>query len=57
MRYPFSEQQETSYALAKTEWIDLPEQRYHVIGQRVFYTLDAEYSILQVSKLVFYNGR
>lgn len=58
VRYPFSEQQETSHALArKTEWIDLPEQRYHGIGQRVFYTHYAEYSILQVSNLVFYNGR
>ncbi len=56
-RYPSSEQQETSHALArKTEWIDMPEQRYRGIGQRVFYSREVEYSVLQIRSLVFVGG-
>ena len=36
-RYSGSEQRETAHALArKTEWLELPDQRYHGIGQGFF---------------------
>ena len=57
-RYSGSEQRETAHALArKTEWLELPDQRYHGIGQRVLYADDADYSMLQINRLVFSDGR
>ena len=56
-RYPLSEQEGTSHALARiTEWVDLSDQSSRGVGQRVFYSDDAAFPVLQISQLVFNGG-
>lgn len=53
-RYPCSTQHGDAYALAKkTDWIELPEQHYRGIGQRVYYSHEAQYPVLQIHQLIF----